>query len=76
MADKVTKDVKDEKSKNLEQALLQIEKAYGKGAIMKLGEDASNQNVDVISTGSSPKSFLGFSDMSSDILCSEIFPVW
>lgn len=51
MADKVTKDVKDEKSKNLEQALLQIEKAYGKGAIMKLGEDASNQNVDVISTG-------------------------
>ena len=51
MADKVTKDFKDEKSKNLEQALLQIEKAYGKGAIMKLGEDASNQNVDVISTG-------------------------
>ncbi len=51
MADKVTKDVKDEKSKNLEQALLQIEKAYGKGAIMKLGEDASSQNVDVISTG-------------------------
>lgn len=51
MADKVTKDVKDEKSKNLEQALLQIEKAYGKGAIMKLGEDATNQNVDVISTG-------------------------
>ena len=51
MADKVTKDVKDEKSKNLEQALLQIEKAYGKGAIMKLGEDAANQNVDVISTG-------------------------
>ena len=51
MADKVTKDVKDEKSKNLEQALLQIEKAYGKGAIMKLGEDSSNQNVDVISTG-------------------------
>lgn len=31
--------------------MLQIEKAYGKGAIMKLGEDASSQNVDVISTG-------------------------
>ncbi len=34
----------------LTEALLQIEKQYGKGAIMKLG-DASNQKVDVIPTG-------------------------
>lgn len=51
MADKVVKDIKEEKNKNLEQALLQIEKAFGKGAIMKLGEDASVKNIDVISTG-------------------------
>ena len=51
MADKVVKNIKEEKNKNLEQALLQIEKAFGKGAIMKLGEDASVKNIDVISTG-------------------------
>ena len=45
MADKV------DKNKNLEQALLQIEKAFGKGAIMKLGEEASAKNIEVIPTG-------------------------
>lgn len=34
----------------LSQALLQIEKQYGKGSIMKLGETA-NQKIDVIPTG-------------------------
>ncbi len=38
------------KTSALEEALLQIEKQYGKGAIMKLGEN-SNQNVEVIPTG-------------------------
>lgn len=38
------------KNNALEEALLQIEKQYGKGAIMKLGE-SSNQQVDVIPTG-------------------------
>ncbi len=38
------------KNNALEEALLQIEKQYGKGAIMKLGE-SSNQNVEVIPTG-------------------------
>ena len=38
------------KNNALEEALLQIEKQYGKGAIMKLGE-GSNQNVEVIPTG-------------------------
>ncbi len=41
----------DEKGKALEAALLQIEKQYGKGSIMKLGEASAKLNVDVISTG-------------------------
>ncbi|MCX5787047.1 MAG: recombinase RecA [Elusimicrobia bacterium] len=41
-----------DKSKALELALAQIEKAYGKEAIMKLGEKAARIDVDVISTGS------------------------
>ena len=40
-----------EKNKALDLALQQIEKQFGKGAIMKLGED-STLPVDVISTGS------------------------
>ncbi len=45
------KDVKkDSKKEALDQALLQIEKQYGKGAIMKLG-DRVNAPIDVISTG-------------------------
>ena len=40
-----------EKNKALELALQQIEKQFGKGAIMKLGED-STLPVDVIHTGS------------------------
>ena len=43
-------DKKNSKADALNEALLQIEKQYGKGAIMKLGE-ASNQKVDVIPTG-------------------------
>jgi len=40
------------KAKALELALAQIEKAYGKEAIMKMGEKAARIEVDVISTGS------------------------
>jgi recombination protein RecA len=40
-----------EKEKALEGALKSIEKQFGKGAVMRLGE-ASRQQVDVISTGS------------------------
>ena len=40
-----------EKEKALEQAIQQIEKTFGKGAIMKLGDDYVGE-VDVISTGS------------------------
>ena len=41
----------DDKARALETALQQIEKQFGKGAVMKLGENA-NMNVDHISTGS------------------------
>jgi recombination protein RecA len=41
----------ENKSKALEMALGQIEKSFGKGAIMRLGENAS-MNVEAISTGS------------------------
>ncbi len=41
----------EEKQKALEAVLAQIEKSYGKGAIMKLGEDAGDNNIEVIPTG-------------------------
>ena len=41
---------KDSKREALDQALLQIEKQYGKGAIMKLG-DRVNEPINVIPTG-------------------------
>jgi len=43
---------KDEKEKALEAAMLQIEKQFGKGSIMKLGSDSRNMGIDAISTGS------------------------
>ncbi len=42
--------VKNTKKEALDQALLQIEKQFGKGAIMKLG-DRVNEPIDVIPTG-------------------------
>ena len=44
------KEKKDPREEALEQALLKIEKDFGKGAIMKLG-DSAYQKVDVIPTG-------------------------
>src|SRR5947209_17797427 len=40
-----------EKDRALTAALSQIEKSYGKGAIMKLGEAAAQRDVAVIPTG-------------------------
>lgn len=40
-----------DKQKALEVALLQIEKQFGKGSIMKLGEAADKLNIEVIPTG-------------------------
>ena len=39
-----------DKEKNLEQAIAQIEKSFGKGSIMRLG-DYQTQNIEVIPTG-------------------------
>ena len=43
-----------EKDKALSTAISQIERSYGKGAIMKLGEHAAQREVSVISTGALP----------------------
>ena len=43
---------KDERLKALDAALSQIEKQYGKGAVMKLGDPAAQMNVETIPTGS------------------------
>ncbi len=41
----------NEKEKALEQVLAQIEKDFGKGAIMRLGDSAGDTNIEVIPTG-------------------------
>lgn len=43
---------KEEKLKALDAAIAQIERQYGKGAVMKLGDSAANMNVEAIPTGS------------------------
>jgi recombination protein RecA len=44
--------VSTEKSKNLDAAVAEIEKAYGKGAIMRLGDGQIIKEVSCVSTGS------------------------
>ena len=43
---------KAEKMKALDAALTQIEKAYGKGSVMKLGDSGANMNIETVPTGS------------------------
>lgn len=43
---------KDEKDKALDAALSQIQKQFGKGAIMKMGDGSARLNIEAISTGS------------------------
>ncbi len=43
---------RDDKLKALDAAISQIEKQYGKGAVMKLGDPANQMNVETIPTGS------------------------
>lgn len=53
MSEAKDKKMDENKSKALDAALSQIERAFGKGSIMKLGgEGAQNLNVEAISTGS------------------------
>ena len=49
---KAAKDAKDEKLKALDAAVFQIEKQYGTGSIMRLGDPTNNMNVDTVPTGS------------------------
>ncbi|MCU0821134.1 MAG: recombinase RecA [Spirochaetes bacterium] len=42
----------DQKTQALEQAIAQIEKQFGKGSIMKLGDDSAKVKIPTISTGS------------------------
>ena len=44
--------VQEEKARALEAARLQIEKQFGKGSLMKLGESSQRVDVDVIPSGS------------------------
>ncbi len=43
---------KEDKLKALDAAISQIEKQYGKGSVMKLGDNAASMNVETIPTGS------------------------
>lgn len=42
----------EEKLRALDAALAQIEKQYGKGSVMKLGDKSANMNIEVVPTGS------------------------
>ncbi|MBI2594328.1 DNA recombination/repair protein RecA, partial [Candidatus Curtissbacteria bacterium] len=44
----------DAKKQAILTAISQIEKAYGKGSIMKMGESVGKLEVEVISTGCTP----------------------
>ncbi len=43
---------KEERKKALDAAVTQIEKAYGKGSVMRLGDASRNMNIETIPTGS------------------------
>ena len=43
--------VKEEKQKALDAALAQIEKQFGKGSVMKLGDKGANMQIETIPTG-------------------------
>ena len=54
--DKLTRDerptTKEEKLKALDAAISHIEKQYGKGSVMKLGDNSAHMNVEAVQTGS------------------------
>lgn len=50
--EEATPSVNNEKLKALQLTLDKIEKSYGKGAVMKLGDNPAIENIEVISTGS------------------------
>ena len=44
--------IQEEKQKALDAALAQIEKQFGKGSVMKLGDQGANMNIETVPTGS------------------------
>ncbi len=52
LVQKITSDNKEDKLKTLDSELTQIEKKFGKGSVMKLGECMVNLNIEAIPTGS------------------------
>jgi recombination protein RecA len=52
MVDRKWENLVSDKEKALENAVAQIERQFGKGSIMKLGEAAAAMQIEVISTGS------------------------
>ena len=48
----------ENKLKALDAAIAQIEKQYGKGSVMKLGDPSAAMNVETVPTGSLPTSIL------------------
>ena len=48
---KEVKETKDDRLKALDAAIAKIEKDYGKGSIMKLGDSSRNMNVETVPTG-------------------------
>ena len=48
----IKKEPLNEKDKALEAALLQIDKRFGKGTVMSLGDESARLNIEAISTGS------------------------
>lgn len=49
---KITEELKDERFAAVQAAVSKIEKDFGKGAIMKLGDNLHNTSVETVSTGS------------------------
>lgn len=47
----MAKESREDKLKALDAAISQIEKQYGKGSVMKLGDEANHMNVETIPTG-------------------------
>lgn len=52
MAKAKSQNVQSDRDKALEDALARIQKQFGQGSIMKLGDESANLNIDTISTGS------------------------
>ena len=60
---------KEDKLKALDAAIAQIEKQYGKGSVMKLGDNSANMNVETVPTGSlSLDIALGLGGLHSTVL--------